>query len=99
MCREICIGGLGVARGYLHVERGGERFVEWSSKWTAIFGTNAEGPFVYRTGDVARRDSRGWLALCGRLDSMVKVRRPMGGAMKRLRIVTGFWHGATENGP
>lgn len=76
VCRELCIAGVGVARNYLHPgERDGDRFVQWSSKWAAIMGAQAEGLYVYRTGDEARRDSRGWLELCGRRDQHVKVGR------------------------
>jgi non-ribosomal peptide synthetase component F len=76
VCRELCIASVGVARNYLHPgERDGERFVQWSSKWAAIMGSQAEGLCVYRTGDEARRDSRGWLELCGRRDQHVKVGR------------------------
>ncbi len=62
---ELCIAGLGLARGYLdQPERTRERFV-------AIPGTTGR---TYRTGDRARFRPDGQLECLGRLDRQVKIR-------------------------
>jgi amino acid adenylation domain-containing protein len=65
---ELCIGGAGLARGY--VERPdltAERFVPdaWSGR---------RGARLYRSGDLARRLRSGELEYLGRLDRQVKIR-------------------------
>lgn len=61
---ELCIGGAGVARGYLNQPAlTAERFVEHPR-----FGR------LYRTGDLVERRASGALAYLGRSDSQVKVR-------------------------
>lgn len=62
---ELCIGGAGVARGYLgRPEDAAERFI-----------ANPFGPGrLYRTGDQARRLESGAVEFLGRLDGQVKVR-------------------------
>jgi natural product biosynthesis luciferase-like monooxygenase protein len=66
---ELCIGGAGVARGYLgRPELTAERFVELQLPEFAA-------PLrVYRTGDLVRRAPGGALEFLGRLDHQVKVR-------------------------
>jgi len=65
---EVCIGGAGLARGYLHrPELTQEKFVSLSV---------GEAPVArfYRTGDLARHRPDGELELLGRLDHQVKIR-------------------------
>lgn len=65
---EICIGGIGVARGYL----------DDPAKTAMCFLPDpyaiAEGARLYRTGDRGRVLSDGQIDYAGRIDSQVKVR-------------------------
>ncbi|GGU72857.1 hypothetical protein GCM10010211_43380 [Streptomyces albospinus] len=62
---ELCIAGVGLARGYLHApELTAERFVAGPTG----FGR------IYRTGDLARWLPGGVLEYLGRLDTQVKIR-------------------------
>ncbi|HEX3127632.1 MAG TPA: amino acid adenylation domain-containing protein [Thermoanaerobaculia bacterium] len=64
---ELCLGGVGVARGYLRrPELTAERFVP------NPFG--APGSRLYRTGDLGRRLPSGDLEFIGRIDTQVKIR-------------------------
>ena len=61
---ELCVGGVGVARGYLHRPE----------QTAASFVPSADGTRMYRTGDLARRLADGRLVCLGRADSQVKLR-------------------------
>lgn len=68
MIGELCIGGIGLARGYLHqAELTAERFVPhpWSLQ---------PGARLYRTGDLARYTTEGQIEFVGRRDNQVKLR-------------------------
>ncbi|MCM3738303.1 amino acid adenylation domain-containing protein [Bacillus cytotoxicus] len=63
---ELCIGGDGVARGYLNkVELTTEKFVE---------NPFEPGKKIYRTGDLARWLPNGNIEFLGRIDNQVKIR-------------------------
>ncbi|WP_371681071.1 amino acid adenylation domain-containing protein [Streptomyces sp. NBC_01276] len=63
---ELCIGGVGVARGYLdRPELTAEKFVE---------DPFTPGGRLYRTGDLARWLADGALEYLGRIDGQVKIR-------------------------
>jgi len=64
---ELCLGGAGLARGYLHhLALTAERFVPDP--------LGPPGSRLYRTGDLARRLPSGELEFLGRIDHQVKVR-------------------------
>lgn len=65
---ELCIGGDGLARGYLHQpELTAEKFIPHP--------LSAEpGARLYRTGDLARYLPDGQLAFLGRIDQQIKIR-------------------------
>ena len=64
---EMCIGGVGVARGYLNLEEmTRQRFVD-----DPLPGGSGR---MYRTGDKARYLADGTLEFIGRMDQQVKVR-------------------------
>lgn len=63
---ELCIGGIGVAMGYLNrPDLNGERFL--ADPWSP-------GGRLYRTGDRARLRADGIYEYLGRIDQQVKVR-------------------------
>lgn len=65
---EICIGGAGVAKGYLNrPDLTSEKFIANS------FG-NDEGDIIYNTGDLGRWLPDGNIEYLGRKDSQVKIR-------------------------
>ncbi len=65
---EVCIGGDGLARGYLHEPAlTAQAFVPFS-------GSTEPGERLYRTGDLARRLPDGQLEFLGRADHQVKIR-------------------------
>ncbi|HYG62093.1 MAG TPA: amino acid adenylation domain-containing protein, partial [Thermoanaerobaculia bacterium] len=68
---ELCLGGVGVARGYLgRPDLTAERFIPH-----ALDGPRGEsGGRLYRTGDLARWLPDGSLQFLGRIDRQVKVR-------------------------
>ena len=66
---EICIGGPGVARGYVNLpEKTADRFVTHPAA-----PPNGDGR-LYRTGDLGRFDEDGRLVVAGREDGQVKIR-------------------------
>jgi non-ribosomal peptide synthetase-like protein len=67
---ELCLGGIGLARGYVgQPDLTREKFVENSA------ANNGHSPSrLYRTGDLARFSPGGEIEFLGRLDSQVKIR-------------------------
>jgi amino acid adenylation domain-containing protein len=64
---ELCIGGAGLARGYLRrPDLTAERFMPDP--------LGPPGARLYRTGDLVRRLARGGIEFMGRLDDQVKIR-------------------------
>ncbi len=65
---ELCVGGAGVARGYLNrAELSAERFIP-----DALSGES--GARLYRSGDLVRRLPSGDIEYLGRIDQQVKIR-------------------------
>jgi amino acid adenylation domain-containing protein len=63
---ELCIGGMGVARGYWNrPELTAERFIPHPLK---------PGSFLYRTGDMVKRLEDNSLQYIGRADQQIKIR-------------------------
>ncbi len=61
---ELCIGGDGLARGYLNsAELTTEKFIK-----------GIDGKRIYRTGDIARWLPNGEIEVLGRIDNQVKIR-------------------------
>jgi amino acid adenylation domain-containing protein len=65
---ELCLGGIGLGRGYFNSSaQTAEKFIP------NPFATQS-GERVYRTGDLARWEPDGNLQLLGRIDQQVKIR-------------------------
>ncbi len=63
---ELCIGGVGLARGYLNKELlTNEKF---------IFNPFLNGERLYKTGDLAKWNEDGNIEYLGRIDNQVKIR-------------------------
>ena len=74
---ELCIGGPGVAVGYLHrPELTARKFrPERSLPGAAAAGVDGEpAALLYRTGDVVRRLNDGSIEFLGRIDRQIKLR-------------------------
>ncbi|MCP4220512.1 MAG: amino acid adenylation domain-containing protein, partial [bacterium] len=68
---ELCISGLGVARGYLNnPELTAEKFIPNPY----VSSMSLPDTLIYRTGDLARRLPDGNIEFSGRIDNQVKVR-------------------------
>ncbi|MDH6068005.1 SDR family NAD(P)-dependent oxidoreductase [Chrysosporum ovalisporum APH033B] len=66
---ELCIGGIGLARGYHNLpDLTNEKFIP------NPFGTNGNAKKLYRTGDLARYLPDGTIEHLGRIDHQVKIR-------------------------
>ncbi|PWW06592.1 amino acid adenylation domain-containing protein, partial [Paenibacillus cellulosilyticus] len=66
MIGELCIGGLGVGKGYLNrPELTQAKFIDSPFK---------EGEVLYRTGDLAKWQPDGNLEYLGRIDEQIKIR-------------------------
>ncbi len=64
---ELCIGGIGLARGYVgRPELTREKFI--------VNPLGSEPPMLYRTGDLACFNEAGEIEFRGRVDSQVKLR-------------------------
>jgi non-ribosomal peptide synthetase-like protein len=67
---ELCIGGPGVAIGYLnHPELTAEKFV-----LNPFAADRAHSPRLYRSGDLTRFTAGGEIEYLGRIDTQVKIR-------------------------
>jgi amino acid adenylation domain-containing protein/non-ribosomal peptide synthase protein (TIGR01720 family) len=65
---ELCIGGVGIARGYLDLP------AETAARFIPDPFSGRPGAVLYRTGDRARWRADGRLEYCGRRDRQVKLR-------------------------
>lgn len=67
---ELCIGGIGLARGYVNrKDLTQEKFVP-----NPVEDGSGDAPRLYRTGDLARVTESGEIQFLGRVDSQVKIR-------------------------
>src|SRR5262249_5677116 len=66
---ELCIGGAGVARGYLNQpELTASKFIQ------DPFNSSQLGARLYRTGDLGRMHTDGQIFYVGRIDEQIKIR-------------------------
>jgi amino acid adenylation domain-containing protein len=65
---EICVGGVGVSRGYLR------RPALTAERFIANPFSQRPGATLYRTGDIARYRADGDIEFLGRIDNQVKIR-------------------------
>jgi bacitracin synthase 3 len=72
---ELCISGVGLARGYLnHPGLTAEKFCFWRPGERLFEGTRGLAPLLYHSGDLARWLSNGSIEFLGRVDQQVKIR-------------------------
>ena len=65
---ELCVGGLGVSRGYLNQPQlTDEKFIKHPF-------SNDDNQKIYRTGDLVRWNKASQLEFIGRIDSQIKIR-------------------------
>ncbi|UJP66882.1 non-ribosomal peptide synthetase [Mongoliitalea daihaiensis] len=64
---EICIGGLGVGKGYLNRE-------DLTQQRFLLHPVNPSLGMIYKTGDIGRINLKGELECFGRMDDQVKIR-------------------------
>jgi non-ribosomal peptide synthetase-like protein len=65
---ELCLGGIGLARGYLG------RPELTNAKFISLALNGSESQRFYRTGDLVRRNADGEIEFLGRIDTQVKLR-------------------------
>ncbi|WP_437933846.1 amino acid adenylation domain-containing protein [Sorangium sp. So ce341] len=69
---ELCVGGAGLARGYLNAPaESGRKFIRVPAR-LAEHGA-PQGERLYRTGDLVRLEEDGNLSYIGRLDEQLKI--------------------------
>ncbi|MDB6020485.1 MAG: peptide synthetase [Pedosphaera sp.] len=67
---ELCIGGPGLALGYVgRADLTAEKFIP-----NPLFVPGGCDPVLYRTGDLARLNAAGQIEFLGRMDTQVKIR-------------------------
>jgi len=70
---ELCVGGVGLAQGYLNrPEMTAQKFI--SNPFVAHSALSTQHSLLYRTGDLVRYRTDGNLEFLGRIDHQVKVR-------------------------
>jgi amino acid adenylation domain-containing protein len=72
---ELCVGGLGLARGYVgRPDLTAEKFVPGPPASAGADAAATVGGRLYRTGDLARWNAAGQIEFLGRADHQVKIR-------------------------